>query len=126
MTAGRYRKRPIEDDSAEAWRERALAAEAQLATQGIPRGQQAYDRDPDVLAWARAHVQRYVDMYRADAPLIYPMGASPRKCGKQVADAMERCLTGGGKTRDGAPIIAAFDARKPRLSAELAAREAAL
>ncbi len=103
---------------AERWQQRALAAEARLAELGVPRGQCPYDRDPQALAWARAHVQRIIDFYRSDWHKRRQQFTSP------VVRAMRLYLMEGGHGEDGVPVIAAFDARKPRLSRELAEREA--
>jgi hypothetical protein len=111
--------------AAPSWRERALAAEAQLAALGVPRGQVPYDRDPDVLAWARAHVLRCVEQRRSGRDMHGVEREEAAAVGRQVAAAMLRDLVDGGTSYDGAVFLSAFDARKPRLSAELAGREAA-
>jgi hypothetical protein len=108
---------------AEQWRRRALAAEAQLAALGAPRGQVPYDRDPEVLAWARAHVLRCVKQRRSGQDTYHVERATD--IGRRVAAAMLRDLVDGGKGTDGVAFLGAFDARKPQLSAELAEREAA-
>lgn len=111
--------------AATSWRERALAAEAQLAALGVPRRQVPYDRDPDVLAWARAHVLRCADLRRSGRDTYHVERANATAVGRQVAAAMLRDLVSGETSHDGAVFIGAFDARKPALSAELAGREAA-
>lgn len=105
---------------AEEWQQRALLAEAQLARLGIPRGQQSYDRDPEALAWARAHVERCIarrERQQTKGP-----------CHQIIIEAIRQDLLTGlipikGPDR-GFPYLGAFDQRKPALSAELAAREA--
>jgi hypothetical protein len=86
-----------------------------------PRRHQRHHRE--LLAWARAHVLRCVKQRRSGQDTYHVERATD--IGRRVAAAMLRDLVDGGKSTDGVAFLGAFDARKPRLSAELAEREAA-
>lgn len=70
-----------------------------------------YDRDPDALAWARAKIQRKIDIAKGFADESAKRGRAEQSAmWQRIADHMRRSFIG-----DGGCVIATFDERLPSL-----------
>lgn len=85
-----------------------------LTTDREPTGYTKFDRDPEALAWARAHVQRQIDKMRRFEAKAEAEGATDPVQWRKFGNLLDSAFIGG----DGC-VIASFDARKPEYLAML-------